>query len=159
LVASYNLQEQLDDGSDVADGYSVGATVDWAFFDGGAARARAEQASTDAEIDQAEFANQRDAIRLEVENAFYNLNANRDNIKTANDALGTSEESLRLARLRFQAGAGTQTEVIDAQTELTTARGNLLNAIIDYNQSYAELQRAVSNLPNKSLADLPLGNE
>lgn len=96
---------------------------------------------------------------MEVENAFYNLNANRDNIKTANDALGTSEESLRLARLRFQAGAGTQTEVIDAQTELTTARGNLLNAIIDYNQSYAELQRAVSNLPNKSLADLPLGNE
>lgn len=159
LVASYDLQEQIDDGSDIADGYSVGATVDWAFFDGGAARARAEQASTDAEIDKAEFANQRDTIRLEVEDAFYNLNANRDNIKTANDALGTSEESLRLARLRFQAGAGTQTEVIDAQTELTTARGNLLNAIIDYNQSYAELQRAVSNLPNKSLADLPLGNE
>ncbi|MFM2315478.1 MAG: hypothetical protein RLZZ04_4756 [Cyanobacteriota bacterium] len=159
LVASYDLQEQLDDGSDVADGYSVGATVDWSFFDGGAARARAEQAATDTEIDRAEFADQRDAIRLEVEDAFYNLNANQDNIKTANDALGMSEESLRLARLRFQAGAGTQTEVIDAQTELNNARGDLLNAIIDYNQSYAELQRAVSNLSNKNLADLPLGTE
>jgi OMF family outer membrane factor len=146
LVASYDLQEQLDDGSDVADGYSVGATVDWAFFDGGAARARARQASTDSEIDQAEFANQRDAIRLEVENAYLSLNANQENITTANEALQMSEESLRLARLRFQAGVGTQTEVIDAQTELTTARGNLLNAIIDYNQSYAELQRAISNL-------------
>lgn len=149
LVASYDLQEQLDDGSDVADGYSVGATVDWAFFDGGAARARANQASTDAEIDQAEFANQRDAIRLEVENAYLSLNANQENITTANEALQMSEESLRLARLRFQAGAGTQTEVIDAQTELTNARGDLLNAIIDYNQSYAELQRATSNLSNK----------
>jgi outer membrane protein TolC len=145
LVASYDLQEQLDDGSDVADGYSIGATVDWAFFDGGAARARANQASTDSEIDQAEFANQRDAIRLEVENAYLSLNANQENITTANEALEMSEESLRLARLRFQAGAGTQTEVIDAQTELTNARGDLLNAIIDYNQSYAELQRAVSN--------------
>jgi outer membrane protein TolC len=153
LVASYDLQEQLDDGSDVADGYSVGATVDWPFFDGGAARARAEQAETDTEIDKAEFADQRDAIRLEVEDAFYNLNANRDNIKTADEALGMSEESLRLARLRFQAGAGTQTEVIDAQTELNNARGDLLNAIIDYNQSYAELQRAVSNLPSKKVGE------
>ncbi|MEN9518034.1 MAG: hypothetical protein RLZZ381_622 [Cyanobacteriota bacterium] len=146
LVASYDLQEELDDGSDIADGYSVGATVDWAFFDGGAARARANQASTDSEIDRAEFANQRDAIRLEVENAYLSLNANQENITTANEALQMSEESLRLARLRFQAGAGTQTEVIDAQTELTNARGDLLNAIIDYNQSYAELQRATSNL-------------
>jgi outer membrane protein TolC len=159
LVASYDLQEQLDDGSNVADGYSVGATVDWAIFDGGAARARAEQATTDTEIDRAEFADQRNAIRLEVEDAFYNLNANQDNIKTANEALGMSEESLRLARLRFQAGAGTQTDVIDAQTELNNARGDLLNAIVDYNQSYAELQRAVSNLSNRSLADLPLGTE
>ena len=64
-------------------------------------------------------------------------------------------ESLRLARLRFQAGVGTQTDVIDAQTQLTTARGSLLASITDYNQSYVTLQREVSNLPNNVLQDLP----
>ncbi|WP_319419856.1 TolC family protein [Pleurocapsa sp. FMAR1] len=147
LVASYDLQDQLDDNTDLADGYSVGASVLWNFFDGGAARSRARQAATDIEINNAEFANQRDAVRLEVENAYYTLNANQENIGTAGQSVELATESLRLARLRFQAGAGTQTEVIDAQASLTTARGNLLTAIIDYNQSYAQLQRAVSNLP------------
>ena len=64
-------------------------------------------------------------------------------------------ESLRLARLRFQAGVGTQTDVIDAQTQLTTARGSLLSSIIDYNQSYVDLQRQVSNTPDNGLQDLP----
>ena len=62
-------------------------------------------------------------------------------------AVTLAEESLRLARLRFQAGVGTQTDVIEAQSELTTARGNLLTAIIDYNQSFTQLQRAVTNAP------------
>ena len=148
LVASYDLQDQLDDNADVADGYSVGASVLWNFFDGGAARSRARQSATNVEINSAEFANQRDAIRLEVENAYYTLNANQKNIDTAAQSVELATESLRLSRLRFQAGAGTQTDVIDAQSSLTTARGNLLTAIIDYNQSYAQLQRAVSNLPD-----------
>jgi outer membrane protein TolC len=147
LVASYDLQEQLDDDSDIADGYSVGASVNWSLFDGGAAQALARQSTTDIKIDQAEFANQRDAVRFEVEDAYYSLQANQENIDTATQAVGLSEESLRLARLRFQAGAGTQTDVIDAQTELTTARSNLLNAIVEYNQSFAQLERAITNLP------------
>lgn len=155
LVASYDLQEELDDDASVADGYSIGANVQWAFFDGGTARARARQAATDIQIDEAEFADRRDAIRLEVEDAFFSLNANEENIDTATQAVDLAQESLRLARLRFQAGVGTQTDVIDAQTELTTARGNLLSAIIDYNQSYTQLQRAVSNLPDGGLSDLP----
>jgi len=63
----------------------------------------------------------------------------------------TATESLRLARLRFQAGVGTQTDVINAQRSLTEARGNFLQAIIGYNQSLNQLQRAVSNLPDGKL--------
>jgi outer membrane protein TolC len=83
------------------------------------------------------------------------LNANKQNIQTAAFALERARESLRLARLRFQAGVGTQLEVINQQTELTRARGNLLRAILDYNRALAALQRAISNLPNNNLSDLP----
>jgi len=52
---------------------------------------------------------------------------------------------LRLARLRFQAGVGTQTEVIDAETDLTRAEGNRVKAILDYNRAMASLQRATAS--------------
>jgi outer membrane protein TolC len=83
------------------------------------------------------------------------LQANKDNIDTARLAVTQAEESLRLARLRFQAGVGTQTDVINAQSALTQARGNLLTAIIEYNRSLAALRRAVSNYPDNRLFDTP----
>ncbi|MGK7937642.1 MAG: TolC family protein [Xenococcaceae cyanobacterium] len=135
--------------------YRFGARLIWRIFDGGRAIARADQAKTDIEINETEFANQRNQIRLQVEQGYYSLQANQRNIGTSQKALELAEESLRLARLRFQAGVGTQTDVIDSQTRLTTARGNLLTAIIEYNQSLNELQRAVTNLPDGKLFDLP----
>ncbi|NJN73849.1 MAG: TolC family protein [Limnothrix sp. RL_2_0] len=90
------------------------------------------------------FVDQRNQIRLAVESAFYDFTANERNIQTATIAVELAEESLRLARIRFKAGVGTQTDVISAQTELTTARNNLLQTITDYNRAYATLKREVS---------------
>ena len=156
VFAAYNLVEDLGDAdTGFEDGYSVGASIQWRLYDGGAARARAEQSETDTNIDELQFANQRNQVRLQVEDAFFSLDANRENIRTSEQAVDLAEESLRLARLRFQAGVGTQTEVIDAQTALTEARGNFLTAIIDFNRSLNQLQRAVSNLPDNRLFDIP----
>jgi outer membrane protein TolC len=48
---------------------------------------------------------------------------------------------------RFKAGVGTQTDRISAETDLTRARGNQVTAILGYNRAIAQLQRAVSGLP------------
>ena len=153
--ASYSVDDDFEDEADFGDQYTVGLGLQWTLFDGGAARALARQAEKDAEIAETLFADQRNQIRFAVEQAFFQLESNQDNIGTARREVELAEESLRLARLRFQAGVGTQTDVIDAQTELTTSRGNLLSSIIDYNQSYADLLRQVSNTPDNGLQDLP----
>ncbi len=154
--ASYSLNNDFEnDDVDFNDNYQVGLNLEWRLFDGGAARAAARQSEKDIEIAETQFADQRNQIRFFVEQAFYRLESNKRNIDTATKEVELAEESLRLARLRFQAGVGTQTDVIDAQTQLTTARGNLLSSIIDYNQSYVDLQRQVSNTPDNGLQDLP----
>jgi OMF family outer membrane factor len=145
LVASYNLLDQFDDGVGVTDGYSVGVQANWRLFDGGAARARANQRKADIAIAETQFAQQRDQTRFEVEQAFSNLQSNLQNVNTATGALEQARESLRLARLRFQAGVGIQTEVIDAETALTRAEGNRVQAILDYNRALASLQRSVTS--------------
>jgi outer membrane protein TolC len=158
LFANYNFSNNFNDTFESAlgfrDGYAVGARMSWRFFDGGRAFAREDQENRDIDIDETNFANQRDQVRLEVETGYYQLIANKENIGTTEQAVITATESLRLARLRFQAGVGTQTDVINAQRSLTDARGNFLQAIIGYNQSLNQLQRAVSNLPNNHLFEL-----
>jgi outer membrane factor, OMF family len=156
VSASYGLNDDFeDDNIDIVDQYSVGLNLQWRLFDGGAARASAEQSKKDSEIAEAQFGDQRNQIRFAVEQAYFGLRSNQKNITTATKEVELAEESLRLARLRFQAGVGTQTDVIDAQTQLTTARGNRLTSIIEYNQSYIDLQRQVSNTPDNGLQDLP----
>jgi outer membrane factor, OMF family len=155
IFANYNTNDTFGDDQGIADNYTFGARMSWTIFDGGASSARGEQEEIDKQTEEIRFAQQRNEIRLQVEQAYNNLIANKDNIGTSQKAQELAEESLILARLRFQAGVGTQTDVIEAQSDLTTARGNYLRAIINYNQSLNELQRAVSNLPDNNLFDLP----
>ncbi len=145
LVANYNVLDQFNDSVGVTDGYSVGLQANWNFFDGGVARAQADQRKADIAIAETQFAQQRDQTRFEVEQAFSNLQSNLQNVNTATGALEQARESLRLARLRFQAGVGIQTEVIDAETALTRAEGNRVQAILDYNRALANLQRSVTS--------------
>ncbi|NJP17976.1 MAG: TolC family protein [Hydrococcus sp. CRU_1_1] len=151
FFARYSFDNNFDSSDDVSEGYAVGARMRWTLFDGGRAFARARQADRNVEQADTDFARQRNAVRLQVEEGYYNLTANQENIETTRLNVERAEESLRLARLRFQAGVGTQTDVINSQRDLTEARSQFLQAIIGYNQSLNSLQRAVSNLPDNRL--------
>jgi OMF family outer membrane factor len=151
FLANYDYQNNFDSSAGVVDGYSFAARVRWTFFDGGRAFAQARRAYREMDLAQTQFAQQRDQIRFDVEESYYNLIANKENISSTRTNVVRFEEALRLARLRFQAGVGTQTDVINAQRDLANARGRFLQAIIGYNQSLNSLQRAVSNLPNNTL--------
>jgi outer membrane factor, OMF family len=127
-------------------GYSVGGQVQWNFFDGGVAQGKAEQAVADAKIARVNYTNTNNQVRFDVEQQFYTLQSSKEQISSSRQAQVQAEEALRLARLRFRAGVGTQTEVISAEDALTQAKVNLLQAVITYNQSLAQLRRAVGIL-------------
>jgi outer membrane protein TolC len=145
LVASYDIVDQFNDNVSVTDGYSVALRANLNLFDGGAARARAAQAKANIAIAETQFASQRDQVRFQVERAFFQQQSSLENVQTSNTALEQARESLRLARLRFQAGVGTQTDVINAENALTRAEGNRVTAILSYNRALANLQRYVTS--------------
>ena len=120
---------------------TIGLSLSWNLFDGGAARARYRQGKQRAQENTFRFAQRRDAIRQEVETSFYELEKNNRNITTTAREVISARESLRLARLRFQAGVTTQREVVDTQRDLTQAEVRHSNAINDYNKRLVELQR------------------
>lgn len=158
---SYNVLGQDPDNPDPytargwADGYSIRASLTWSIFDGGAANARVRQRDADISIAESRFDQLRNQVRREVEQAYFGLESSFENIETSEAGVLQSREALRLARLRFQAGVGTQTDVIQAETDLTRAERNRLSAIVTYNLGLSSLQRAVSNLPTNNLSDAP----
>lgn len=154
FLANYSYQNNFNNSVGLVDGYSFAARVRWTFFDGGRAFAEARKANRDMDSAQTEFAKQRDQIRFDVEESYYTLTSTKENISSTRTNVTRFEEALRLARLRFQAGVGTQTDVINAQRDLANARGRYLQAIIGYNQALNKIQRAVSNLPDNNLFEI-----
>lgn len=157
LFANYGLSNTLSTdatdifGNSAGTGFSdstssFGARFNLTLYDGGAARARARQQEIAGAINEEQFSENVDQIRFDVEQSYFNLQANEENITTSRVAVSQAEEALNLANLRLQAGVGTQLDVLTAQSELTQAQFNNVTAILGYNRSLAALQRAISNL-------------
>ncbi len=118
-------------------------------YDGGVARARGKQARSDVSVAETNRRTAVDTVTLEVRQAYLLLLQARDRVAVANQALIQAQEGFRLARVRYNAGVTGQTgvspllELSDSQIALVTAQSNQINALYDYNNSRARLDRAV----------------
>ena len=120
---------------------TIGLNLRWSILDGGRARAQYRQSKQQAEENAFRFADTRDRVRFEVEESFNRLRSSNRNIQTASREVLSARESLRLARLRFQAGVTTQREVVDNQRDLTQAEESYANSLREYNDNLAQLRR------------------
>ena len=150
LFARYSNQEILEGSTvfedDSSNSVTFGAQFNMTLYDGGAARASARSQEIGGMISEEEFSESLDQIRFDVEQAFFNLQSNQENIATSEVAVAQAEEALELANLRLQAGVGTQLDVLTAQSELTQAEANNVSAILGYNRALVAIERAVSNI-------------
>ena len=141
------LNANTDEGFGISSGQTwatdntVGLNLRWSIFDGGRARAQYRQSKQQAQENAFRFADTRDRVRYEVEQSFNNLRADTRTIQTTSREVLSSRESLRLARLRFQAGVTTQREVVDNQRDLTQAQLRYAQSLRDYNSGLADLRR------------------
>lgn len=143
VFANYNTLDVFNDNTAAADGYTVGARLNWVLFNGGTAQAQRNQAVIDGDLAENAFDRQRNQIRLNVEEAYFLYESNRENIDTAGKSVELALERCRLADLRLGAGVGTQKELIDAQSDLSTAQNNFLRSVTEYNRARARLEREV----------------
>ncbi len=117
-------------------------------YDGGVARARGRQARADVSVAETNRRSAVDGVTLEVRQAYLLLLQARDRVAVANQGLAQAQEAFRLARVRYNAGVTGQTgvspllELSDSQIALVTAQSNQINALFDYNNSRARVDRA-----------------
>ncbi len=121
---------------------SITLQLRWSIFEWGKKKAEADRAVHEKSSLTYRLRQAEDDIRLEVKDAFLNLNVARQNIKTAEESLSQAKENYRITDLQYKNQIATSTDVIDARTMLTQAETNYYSALYSYLISIAELERA-----------------
>lgn len=99
---------------------------------------------------QADLAQLRLNVGYEVKTYFLNLQDAAKRISVARTALEASKEGYRMAVARYQAQVGTSTDVLDAQSRVSSAEFNLTQALTDYQSALADIYTAMG-IKNLSL--------
>ena len=125
--------------------WQVSGVLSWSPNDYAASSARAGLAGADRERTFADIASLEDALRQEVSAAYEDYVAAGHAMESALTGIAAAEESYRVRREQFRAGAAVATDVIDSEAELRRARLELINAAIDVRIARARLDRAVES--------------
>jgi outer membrane protein len=124
-------------------GYNFGAQLNWNIFDGLLTRGKVIQARADYERSKNDLTDETRQIELQVRTAYSDFVEAKEVLDSQKTVLAEAEEALREARARFDAGTGTQLDVLDAETSLTQARATNVQALHDYDTARAKLERAI----------------
>lgn len=116
--------------------------------DGGSAQASARRWRLEAQRQEHLLADARNTFQQQVEQAFYTFHSQEDTLALRARQVTTQQEILKLTTARYEAGVGTQKDLIDQQSALTRAAIDHAQAILDYNLSLAQLHR-YTGLPTR----------
>ncbi len=82
-------------------------------------------------------------INREVRDAHLNIANALERIEVTGKAIDSAQENVRIELLKYDAGAGTSTDVIDAQIDLLRAEIDHYQALFDRETALASLKKAV----------------
>jgi len=124
----------------------AGIGVQWALFDGGQSRKRAAALERNRRATEEQRDDVESLIALQVRQAWLGVEETRRRTQVTADAVDQAEENLRIARERYGAGLGTQTQLLEAETLRVQALTNRDNAVLDAGLARLRLARAVGSL-------------
>lgn len=129
-------------GESSRDGWFLGAQSSWAVFDGRATAGRVRSAKSQANQAKLSLQEQELSIDVEVRRAFATWQESVELVNASTRVVEQATEALRLSRARFDVGAATQLDVLQAQVALTEAGNNKVQALFAYNAAVASLRKA-----------------
>jgi len=152
ITLSANLQYQAfsDQNNIQWDDYvrskAVTLSVFWPLFEGG--RRYIDYQLARIRTDQMNLLQRQTetGILLEVEQDFYRVNQSVKNLKSLEEAMIQSKESLRLSNLLYNEGLSTQLDVLNSQMVYNLSRVEYLQGIYDYNVNQLQLLKSIGKL-------------
>lgn len=132
-------------------GDSLGFKENWYFgaklsipvFDGGLITAEVNKERVELHKTLEEERSLKLSIAREVRNAYLDLIHARERIAVGRRSMESARENVRVERLKYQAGAGTASDYLDAQTDLLRMEADYYRAVFDEETARARLKKAI----------------
>ena len=123
--------------------WNIGASVTYSFYDGGATKAKVDQAKQALLVARETEQKTREAVQLEVKQAYLNIRSAAQKVEETQTVVDQARENYRIQNIRYQAGVGINLDVLDAQLSLNEAQVNHIQALYDYNVGIAKLEQVM----------------
>lgn len=123
--------------------WNIGASVTYSFYDGGATKAKVDQAKQALLVARETEQKTREAVQLEVKRAYLNIRSAAQKVEETQTVVDQARENYRIQNIRYQAGVGINLDVLDAQLSLNEAQVNHIQALYDYNVGIAKLEQVM----------------
>jgi outer membrane protein TolC len=122
---------------------TIYASLGLNIFDGFRDYANLRTARYNLQSSRANFDNTKNKVALELRQAFLDKERSRDALDLAGESVAAAQEDVNLAREKYNLGAATILEVLDAEVSLKQAQTNQVQALFDYNLAIARLENAM----------------
>ena len=125
------------------DFWDATVNVGWPLWDGGRTRAEVLQAANLADAARQRLDEFDSVLALEVQQRLLEIDSGRAAVIAADDGVRAAAENRRVVNERFMAGLISQTEALDAETDLLQAELDRTRAIATVRLAEARLDRAI----------------
>lgn len=131
--------------SSLEDAGMIGFSIEMPLFTGGRIQAKVREEKARQALFQEKVRKRRLQIDLEVETAIKTIQSNFQRVLMTKTAIAQAKESFRIEQEKYNAGKGTITDVLDAQSAMLTAETNYYQALAEYNISIAQYELAIGD--------------
>jgi outer membrane protein len=143
LSAVLNYSRAKETTAVIPENWEVLGVLRWTFWEWGKTNREVEQTRIRLRQSEDDLQSLEDRIALEVREQHLRAQEMKEKIAVAQTAVQQAEENYRITEERFKAGVTTNTEVLDAESLLVSARANHTNAVYDFKAATARLHRAM----------------
>lgn len=130
-------------GTELVDGYTVGARLSYKLFDGFSREAGIAQARLDLQKQRENLRQLRLQLYAELQKTLLDIRSISSQLRALELSLQSAKESLRLSTERYRFGIATQLEVLDAQNNYNNVLQDYYLAMLNYNVAIARLERLI----------------
>ncbi|KQC09691.1 MAG: hypothetical protein APR62_13675 [Smithella sp. SDB] len=124
-------------------GWNAGASLSFPLFNGLSTKYQVDEAKANLEISKASEDLIRQEIRLDVQQAYLNVQDAAEQISMAEMTVLQAKENYDLASGRYRTGVGNPIEVADSIITLNNTRASLNTALYNYKIAQAALDKAI----------------
>ncbi len=122
---------------------AIGLRIDWNFFEGGKTRAATRELLHKQKSLEERLQELKQQIRLQVEDAYEQLQVAKADMEASEVALKQAEENERMTSIQYREQLVIFLEVLNAQVFLSQSRVDYYQALYGYALALADLERAV----------------